>query len=369
VAGVLAGLLVAILLLTYVFATATITITPKADPVTAESDVTANKSVTTVSTGTIPAQVVSSDENQNGNFQATGQKDIGSKASGTASISNCNDLNTHTVSAGTIISAGGLNYSTTSTVQVSGAGVSNGSVVCSPGSSVGIAAAESGAKYNTGGTSFSSSLGSNFHITGSASGGSTKVVTVISQADLDKAKSSLSSQAQSAATNDLKKKLSSDQPVLDGAMSVNVTSFNPSAAAGTQTGNFTATEAATATLLTYHKADLQKVLISTIQDKVTAKKQIIPGDKGVQATVSGLDAAGGTLQMHGTLNAFIADKFDSGQLAGSVKGKTVTEARKTFVKNSDIAETEISIWPSYKSRLPFYANKIKIIIATPKTNS
>jgi hypothetical protein len=372
IGGALAALLLVILLVTYVFATATITITPKADPVTAESDVTASKAVTTVSeSGTIPAQVVTQTESENSSFQATGQKDVGTKATGNATLTNCADsTRTFTIPAGSTLSAGGASYLTNSTVTIPAGVFTPGCNRSASSVAVGITAAASGAQYNAGSMALAiPGVPSGVSGSGSASGGTTKVVTIISQADLDNAKASLSQKAQAASTTDLKKKLSSDQPVLDGATSVAVTSFTPSAPLGTQTSSFTAQEAATATLLTYHKSDLQKVLIDTVKNKVSGNKQIIPGSQGVQAQVTALDAAGGTLQLHGSLNGFIADKFDTGSLAKSVTGKTVTQARKTFLQNTGIAETDISVWPSYKGRLPFWAGKITIKIATPKTNS
>lgn len=368
IGGGLVLLLLVILLVTYVFASATITITPKADPADTAADVTASKDVQTVSeSGTMPAQVVSADEQQSGSFQATGQKDIGSKASGTVNVTNCVDSNSHTLPAGSALTSGSATFVSNSAATIPPAGVSGGKVVCSSPAAVSVTATQAGSQYNVSGAGFSvPALGMSG--TGTTSGGSTKTVTVISQDDLDKAKASLSDKVKSSAIDELKKKLSPDQPVLDGATSVDVSSFTPSAPAGTQTDNFTAQENGTATLLTYHKGDLKQLLVGQIQGKVAAGKQVIAPESGIQTTVVSVDAKSGTLRLHATLNGFVADKFDTAALAESVKGKSITDARKSFLNHSDIAETEISVWPSYKGRLPFFANKITIKIATPKTN-
>ncbi|HSI21136.1 MAG TPA: hypothetical protein VLA04_05585, partial [Verrucomicrobiae bacterium] len=137
-------------------------------------------------------------------FKATGSKDVGEKATGTVTFSNSSTTNKLTIPEGTTITAGGKTFVTNAAAIVDGLTISGGKITPGSGSSP-ITATEAGA-----GSNMSNTLGNNVAVgkdsvstVVTASGGSSKTVTVVSSQDLVDAKAELVKQL----TDDVKVKL------------------------------------------------------------------------------------------------------------------------------------------------------------------
>ncbi len=116
----------------------------------------------------------------------------GTKASGTVSVKNCEDTDGRSNSAGTgFASASGRTFVSTKAADVPKGSFSGGGSVCSSATvPIDVTAAENGDSYNIAPTSYTSSaLSGNFIISGNQmSGGSSKTVAVVTQADFDSAR-------------------------------------------------------------------------------------------------------------------------------------------------------------------------------------
>lgn len=162
-------------------------------------------------------------------FKATGEKDLGEKASGTltliATITSASGL---TIPAGSVFSYAGYNYLTNEAVNytvsesdgadclmkiLSGAG-------CQMDATIKVTAENAGEGYNISstGNAFNSSITQVSATNKSAmSGGTTKKVTVVSQADVDRAKNELDTSADAGAKEGLIKKLDDDMIAIESS--------------------------------------------------------------------------------------------------------------------------------------------------------
>jgi hypothetical protein len=364
-------LLIIIALFMIILPTATIAVTPKADPLQMEQDVivdTAAKEISTASPVIIPGKNAEQTVNGSDVFQATGQKNIGNKASGTITITNCEDSDSHSLPSGSKVTSGGLSFTTSAAVSIPGGTFAGGGATCTSSSaSVAVAASDSGANYNVSGAAFGiSSLSSNFRSTGSTAGGTSQIVTVVTSSDVNSAKDKLTSDLTDKALKQLSDTTNGSKYVTD-AVSKSVVSATASPGVDQQSSSFTLTEKLTAKAVTFQEKDLEKALIALAKSKVGQGKDILidPG-KQADVTLSQNDAASGTMGIHASLAAFSAQHYDPSSVAKKVKGKTVKSAESYFKSQSAIAEVKISIWPSFKGRLPYFASHIKIKIETPK---
>ena len=158
-------------------------------------------------------------------FQATGEEEIGEKASGSVIFSNCEDSNSVTISSGTYISNGSQNFIVQSTVIVPGGhfllGICDDAGESPP---VKVVAEEIGDKYNrTGGTDFlvagrSDQLTANS--SSGTSGGSKKTVKVVSIEDVKKARLELVQDRTVEVKSALQKEFDSSVLIIDDSFTV-----------------------------------------------------------------------------------------------------------------------------------------------------
>lgn len=369
-AGAGLGILLLGLLLLFVLPTATVHLTPQADPLQIEKDVIIDASAEKIQSSApliIPGQSGEQTVEGSTGGSATGKKDVGNKATGSVQVKNCEDSSSHVLPAGSTLRSGGLAYTTNSAVTIpAGLFAGGGSICNSETATVGITASAPGPAYNRSNAVFTVPLTGNYPATGSASGGTTRQVTVVSEADVVAAKEKLTAELTDQAKKSLSQALGSAR-IIDEAIQKNVLSSTPSAAVGAEAASFTLQMKLQVKTIAFKESDLQRVLAESMKGTLGADREIIT-EEGKEATVTltESDLAGGTLSVHASEEAFSARRYDASAVANAVKGKTAGEARSYFEGEEAIAEVKIRIWPSFKNRLPYFASRIKIKIETPK---
>ena len=152
-------------------------------------------------------------------FTATGEKNVGEKAKGTVTVYSYVKRGGSKVPAGAVFTHDGNQYTANGEVELSYSSLSDcknsadqiiGGDGCLVYASVDVTAAESGAKYNLSATD--SGWRSNSDVfavanSGEISGGTDKVITIVQQSDVDKAKSQLTSGLESVNKNKLKEEM------------------------------------------------------------------------------------------------------------------------------------------------------------------
>lgn len=175
-------------------------------------------------------------------FTATGQQDVGEKAKGnvkiTATFTTDTVDSTISVPAGTVLSRGEYQYTLDSGVDFrldseddcTVSQLRNGTCTISANKSA--TAVESGEKYNIGAydSGWVTSV-SGISISNSAfSGGTSKVITIVSQTDFDKAKEKLNNEGKEDGKAELASKFSSEMVTIESSLEVNA--GNPVATPG-----------------------------------------------------------------------------------------------------------------------------------------
>lgn len=173
-------------------------------------------------------------------FTATGQKDIGEKAKGTLNLQgifSSSDEDGFSLAAGSTFSYGSNSYTTDSAVSFSNPDTCTknqyNSGNCIDAKTVSVTATNSGEGGNIGahesGWSSPDSKVNAFN-NSAFSGGTTKIVTVVSQSDFDNAKSKLENEGKEDGKSELEKKFGGDMLVI--ASSLEVSTGNPTATPG-----------------------------------------------------------------------------------------------------------------------------------------
>ncbi|MCA9348817.1 hypothetical protein KC878_01590 [Candidatus Saccharibacteria bacterium] len=178
-----------------VLPSAKVVITTNAKNLPASVELTSTKETDTLDLEKklIPASSEQNKQQYTEDFEATGEKNIGDKASGLMTISNCKkDDTTATIPAGTVFTSGSLNYVSAVKVNLDSANF-DGSQNCKSNGghvkTITVTAQKAGDQYNLSSRSYTIK-GFSAEITafgGDMSGGSTDIATVVSQEDIDSA--------------------------------------------------------------------------------------------------------------------------------------------------------------------------------------
>lgn len=215
-------------------------------------------------------------------FKATGNADVGDKAKGTITIKNCDSEFLLGAGATFKSSSGGLIYKTTTQYTVpafSGSGrstcVNSSSHTGASTITVSVIATQSGSNYNIGADSYSSSsIGSYLaYASGSAmTGGTSRISTVVTADDVQKAKEQLVGKSTSDMQNQLKSLYTDQQLVILESFSVNREDATSSPAVGEEsTAIAKLTSNTTYIMYGINKSDLDSFLSSKLEGFVSSK--------------------------------------------------------------------------------------------------
>lgn len=292
---------------------------------------------------------------------ATGQQDIGSKASGKLTITNCTD-NDVTISAGTGVSSGGLTYLTASSVSVPASDFfSNGTCKNNGKSSVNITAREAGAQYNSGAKSFSIS-GVPSKVSGQSgqiSGGTTQVVKVVAQADVDSLKAKFAEANQDAYKTELKSQFNSSQKSLDDTFKVDLGQPTITPTVGQQSEQVSGSVTVTYSMYGVEQKELEKILELNINSAKESDDQSIIQD-GIDELKLSVNEDDPSSFGFSTV-AYVGPPLDLEAIKNETAGKKKGEAIQAIKSIEGVNDASVKITPFWASSLPG-ANKIEVKI-------
>ncbi|MDB5164303.1 MAG: hypothetical protein JWS12_921 [Candidatus Saccharibacteria bacterium] len=320
----------------------------------------------------LPAKLDQLKKDNSQKATATGQKDVGTKATGTATFATQTNCVTPvgTVPSGTTISATNLSFVTQETASFSPSGFQGGKCVFTSGA-VPVVAQNAGEKYNLGTQSYTVNGYSSISGTGSdMTGGTSKVVTVVSQQDIDSAKQKIVDQGNSGAMQDLKNTLKTE-----GYMSIedSFTSSDPAVTAtpkvGEQAAEVTVTATTTYTLLGIKQADLKKIIDNDAKKQIDSSKQTIL-DEGLSAAVIQVqDKKGADTKLSVQTVVVAGPELNADVVRKSVAGKKKGDAKATLEARPGIKQATVTYSPFWVSKTPKKTSKISVIFEQSSTNA
>ena len=362
------GALALIVLLWWMFGVAphaTITISAKTTPISIDQTLTLDPTAQATDVGNLkfkatPQQVKKS---VSADFTATGTKDVGTKATGTATVTNSFDSDSKTIPAGTVFTAAsGQQFTNTADVTVPGATVSGGNI--KPGTvQAQLQAADIGSDYNIPAQSYSVTGYDSLSVSGSAmSGGDKKTVTVVAQADVDKAKTQLAQQDANAIKDQLKRQFSGDYLVVNESFTSDQGAPTVSPNVGEQATQGKLTVETTYTLLGLARSDVDQLLNSALKSALDTKPgQSIfgNGDNSIQfSNFQKFD--NGTYSARLTTTGYIGSKIDTDALAKQLAGKRFGEIQAAVNQIPNVDNVDIKFSPFWVSSAPGDPKKIDI---------
>lgn len=303
-------------------------------------------------------------------FTPTGQKDLGTKASGDMTFAiKCSDVTSFptTIPAGTTVTASGLSFVTDSKATLSTPGSGGG---CQFTGNTTVTSKENGDKYNLSARSYSVSGYSKVTGTGSdMTGGTSRIVTVVSQDDVNKATEALKAQDTSAVRKDLQKAFGDSIKPLDDSFTVVLANVSSEPGVDSEANSASLTAEATYTMLGVGQDDLSNAMNEYIKTQMTNPGQQSVYDNGysnVKLVKKSGDEKSAVYTV--TSTAQYGPQFDTDALAKEIAGNKAGEARSTLQSLPGVKSVDINLTPFWASKLPD-ASRINIKIDVDQTVS
>jgi len=362
------GAVALIILLWWMFGVAphaTVTISAKTTPISIDQALTLDPNAQATSVGDLKFKANSQQikKSVSADFTATGSKDIGTKASGTVTITNTFDSDSKTVPAGTVFTAAsGQQFTITVGVTIPGATVSGGSIKAGS-AQASLQAADIGTDYNIPPQSYTVTGYDSLSANGSAmSGGDKQTVTVVAQADVDKAKTQLAQQDANAVKAQLKKQFTGDYIVVDESFvsDQGAPSVSPNVGEQGKTGKLTVET--TYTLLGLARTDVNGLLNAALKSALDTKPNqsiFSNGSSSIQfSAFQKFD--NGAYSTRLTTTGYIGSKIDTEALAKQLAGKRYGEIQAAVNQIPNVDNVDIKFSPFWVTSAPNDPKKVDI---------
>ncbi len=363
-ASVFGVVLVAILALTFLpTGKVTLLVNAKKTSLNFNFILDAASSSSDINAQTLAAQKLEITKDSSFEITATGKKEVGTKATGTIALKNCDDVSTHSLPAGSGLTSGGKTFVTAQAVSIPAGSAGGGVVNCSSAIDVQITASSPGESYNLGASTFAlTGFSSLYKATGQTSGGTTKTITILSAEDITIAKKQAEEQSKSAA-DELTKKAGSELQLFKSTIQADFVEFKTSVAQDAEADKVSVTSKIKYTGFAAKTADVNKLFDGQIQTDLKGNKEVYDNgsQNGTYTTTKQFSPE--KLQLNVKTSAYYGDPIDKPTIAKQVAGKAKKDVSDIVKQSGDqITGAQVEVNPDLLPNMPLMTGRITIDI-------
>jgi len=361
------------LLANKILPTAKLTITTNSSNVNTNLSFTADAGAKAVdeSQNILPAIQKTFTKTDSEKVTASGQKDEGTKSTGTMTLTNCiNDGQPHTVPAGTAFSSNGLSFVSNKAVTLDPAlysGSTCKSATFGLSKNVGVTATQAGSQYNLSARSYTSSI-SGIQASGSAmTGGTSKIVKIVAQADIDGAKQKILDRNNDPAKTQLNQQMKSDQLFgIADTFNIGTPSVASTPNVGDEASDVTVNVTINYTMLGVKTDDLKKIVENDIKKHIDTSKQTILNNGIANAQTSVTSKTSDTnVKVSFQTSAEAGAQLDVNAIKKAVAGKKRGDTQTIIEARPGIKEVKIDYSPFWVGATPSRTSRITVIFLQP----
>ena len=350
----------------------TITISTNTSPLSSSVILTASTSAKTLDKAQqiVPASTKESKKTDTQKVPATGEKNNGTKAGGTMTVFYCpsNDNTQISLPAGSAFVNNGVVFRTNVAVTVPASNfLGGGTCKKDLSQNVAVTSEQAGDKYNLSSRSYIGVDNSAISGTGSAmSGGTSKIVKVVSQSDVDAAKQQMLDRTKTAAITELTKQFNDANmfALTDTITAVSQTA-TPSPSVNEEASETTVGLNVTYAMTGISKSDLKLLVEASVKDKIDlSKEQIQDEDYGLgKASVKIQEKkANGDTKVEIQFQLSIGPKLEIDALKKEVAGKKRGDVVNLINSRPGVKDVSVRYSPFWVMSTPSNPSKITIVL-------
>ena len=287
-------------------------------------------------------------------FTPTGKKKVGEKASGSMKLvrTSVSSL-TITIPAGTSFSSGDYTFVSTEPATLSGTSIGPGGVIQSS-ATVQVQATQVGSEYNLSSRSYSSNVSGFSAVGSSMNGGSSREVTVVSTADVAKAKAKLDAQKDLSLQSAVKALFPSSSIVINESYQEARSNPTPSVAIDHEaSGTVQLKTTVTASMQGIDRSDMKQFLEDTLKKEIGSKKnQKIYNDGSNEVKFAQYSERNNAVQVRLTANAKIGPEIDEHKVKEQVKGRNYGDVQSSLESIEGVQDVDTKFSPFWVRTVP-----------------
>jgi hypothetical protein len=349
---------------------ATVTLKTEASEKPVTVALTADSTATEVNTekNIVPANKEKLTKTDVEKVAASGQKDNGTKASGTIALKNCGKGSPAvTIPAGTGVSSGSYTFITQKSVSLDSPNFDGSGNCKDKGShtgSVDVVAQKNGDAYNLAPQTYTVANYSGVIAQGSQmTGGTSVVVKVVSATDVEDAKTKIAAK-QAGYSDELRQKLTGEgYTALTDSFNAGTPVFTVTPDVGTEADQVTVQAVTDFTMFGVKPDDLKKLIQEAIKHDIDTSKQSILNE-GLSDAVfhTNGDKTAAKLPLSMQANVVIGPQLDQNEIKQEIAGKKRGEAESILKSRPGVNDVQAVTHPAWASKIPKKQAKITVVI-------
>lgn len=369
--GAGAVLVVGFVLLTFVFAQATVKVTPKQQQAALDVEVVA-KPTPDLSKHEVSGRILEATKDGTRQVAPSGTKDGGTKATGTVTISNIFSNQPQSFGVNTRLqSASSQVFLLTAQAIAPGATVDKGKAVAGTVTAT-VTAEKFGEEYNVGPTTFAFidlPADQQAGITGKSdvamTGGTKKTLKVLSADDVNGAVKAITDELSAPLLKQLHDQLSPGEELLDPATKTETRGKKTSVAVGAETESDQVDVSLTVVVKGFSDvgADVDKVASEALKGQLPANQSLLDSAASkVTHTFKSVDFKQQTLVLATHAERLAQFNVDAAAVAKQAAGKTRGQAQTALQAWPEVERVEVQLSPFWRIHLPSNPRRVKVQI-------
>jgi len=344
---------------------ATAKIQVKTEDFSSEREIIVDRNVKekNINTLTISGTLLELEKESIKQFDATGKKDVGEKATGTLTFNNNAGVDDQVAVGAIVKSSGGIEFVVDQAVSVPKASLNAAGDKVAGKASGKVTAKNAGEKSNLPSTSTYSVTGKNLvTASGETSGGISKEIKIVTEEDLTKAQLAVKEELSDSVKKDLidlaeKDKLS----IFDNGISNETISFSSSKNADDEADKFDYTIKLKFYTIGFSRKDLNDILITSSENGLGEDKMLIdPEEADITHALTDSNIDNGTLKIKSKLVGKSGQRLVEETIKNQIKGKSVVAAKQIIMNNKDVEKVDVNVRFSPLKQIPLLVKNIKI---------
>lgn len=339
-----------------------------------KGEIAADKSISekNLDESTIPAKEYVVDKQSEKEYNATGTKDIGTKTTGEVTFYNDYDpLNSVVLVAGTALTAAGKTFYLDGSVTIPAAVITSlYPLKTTPGQVKGkVIAKDPGDSYNIAASKFTVNSFSGVkqekiygQSTTALSGGTTKVVKVVTAEDLDGAKKALSDELETAAKEELTKQSDTDKTKLViSSIAKSEVEYTASKKVNDESDIFSIKLVLHFTEMAFSEAVLREMAIDKIEQGLNTNEMLVnPSDNDLSYEIIKVDTTLGKIDFATRFAGKVGSKIEESKIRDLLVKSKYGSAESKVLALEGVKEANISVKPAFWPMLPFLKQRISV---------
>lgn len=296
-------------------------------------------------------------------FDATGKKDVGDKATGSMKVTRTSvSSSAISIPAGTTFTSGTIVFVSTESATLGGTTIGPGGIV-QPSATVSVQAANIGEEYNLSARAYSANV-SGFDSTGSQmTGGTKRQATIVTASDIQKATEQLAQDNSDEIKRQLKEQFAEGDIVISESFTItkgDVVS-TPAVDQELASGKAKLTSNVTYVLTGIGKSELDSFLTKNLESQIKSEDDQRVYSTGIDSvTFNSFTTNAEATRVTVVATGQVGPRINEQEIKDSAKGKRYGEVQQSIEAIQGVNDVDVRFWPFWVRSVPTDVNRISV---------